>query len=402
VTTPTATDDIARELAALRARLERDRAFDIGFPGAVDLDVTEVLPFFRYLLNNVGDPFVDGAGRAHTKDLEREVIAFFADLFRAPPHDRWGYVTTGGTDGNQYGLHLARSVHPDGLVYYSEAAHYSIPKLVERLRMPAVRIRADPHGEMDYRDLRSALRPHRHRPAIVVASVGTTMTEAVDDVATIDRVLRAMAVRDTFVHADAALAGIPLALIEPDRRPGFDLADGADSIAVSGHKFVGSPFPCGVLLTRRTLRDRVGRPVDYIASVDSTLAGSRSGHAPLLLWHAVRRLGVDGFRARAERSRELAGYAVSRLNAIGWGAWRHPYAFTVVLPTPPATVTDRWTLATSGGVSHIVCMPGVTRVQIDGFVDDVAAHMTAPAPMATVPGRRRLRRWRATVRLSRR
>ena len=365
--------DLHKELDALRQRLDDDRRTNIGFPGSVDFDYGPLLPFFGYLLNNVGDPFVDCVGRAHTKHIERDVVDFFADLFRAPLDDRWGYVTSGGTDGNDFGLHLARRLHPDGMVYFSAAAHYSVPKLVDRLQMPAIALRCTAAGEMDYDDLRVAVGQHRHRPAIVVATVGTTMTEAVDDVGAVRRVLHELAVRESYVHADAALTGIPLALLPPDRRPRFDLADGADSIAVSGHKFVGSPFPCGVALTRRSLRARVGRRVDYIGSVDATIGGSRSGHAPLVLWYAVRQHGLDGLRVRAERSRELAEYAVSRLAGIGVPAWRHPYAFTVVLPTPPVVVTDRWALASAGGISHLICMPGVTRGQLDAFVSDLAA-----------------------------
>jgi histidine decarboxylase len=129
---------------------------------------------------------------------------------------------------------------------------------------------------------------------------------------------------------------------------------------------------CGVALACRSLRSRVGRRVDYIGSVDATIGGSRSGHAPLLLWYAIRRYGREGLRLRAERSRELAEYAVSRLDGIGVPAWRHPYAFTVVFPTPPSVVTGRWSLATSGGLSHIVCMPGIHWEQFDAFVADLA------------------------------
>jgi histidine decarboxylase len=355
------------ELKELRNRLDADRPTNIGFPGAVDFDYTELLPFLGDLLNNVGDPFVDGTGGAHTKQFEREVVEFFADLFRAPPHDRWGYVTSGGTEGNEFGLYLGRSRHPDGLAYYSEAAHYSIPKVLDRLRMPAIRVRATATGEMSYVDLRAQVDRHRDRPAIVVATIGTTMTEAVDDVGRVRTALHDAAARDAYVHADAALAGIPLALLEPGGRPAFDLADGADSIAVSGHKFVGVPFPCGVVLTRRSTRARVGRPVDYIGGLDATIAGSRSGHAPLFLWYAIRQYGRPGLHRRAEESRALAGYAVTRLTAVGVPAWRHPHAFTVVLPTPPPAVTDQWSLATADGISHLVCMPGTHRHQIDAF-----------------------------------
>lgn len=112
----------------------------------------------------------------------------------------------------------------------------------------------------------------------------------------------------------------------------------------------------------------------YTASPDATIGGSRSGHGPLLLWYALPRLGAGGLAQRATRARELAAYTVQRLSDIGWEAWPNPLAFTVVLRTPPPSVTARWTLATGDdGWSHIVCMPGVTRQQIDSFLDDLKA-----------------------------
>ena len=63
---------------------------------------------------------------------------------------------------------------------------------------------------------------------------------------------------------------------------------GADSIAVSGHKQLGTPIPCGVVCTKREhmLRWAAGTPAeaDYVNTQDSTIAGSRSGFAALVLW----------------------------------------------------------------------------------------------------------------------
>ncbi len=51
-----------RELEALEIRLNQARPVTIGFPGAVDFDYSPLSPFFaHHLLNNVGDPTVDGA-----------------------------------------------------------------------------------------------------------------------------------------------------------------------------------------------------------------------------------------------------------------------------------------------------------------------------------------------------
>jgi histidine decarboxylase len=228
-------------------RLDQARKVTIGFPAATDFDYSKLADLFaKYLLNNIGDPYVPGTWRGHTKSQEREVVDFCADLLRAPGDDRWGYVGSGGSESNLYALHLARTLLPKAFCYFSDSAHYSIDKHRRLLSLPAVRIRSDTYGEIDYDDLRAQINLRRDRPAIVVATVGTTMSEAVDEVRRIAAILDDLAVRERFVHADAALAGIPLGLLESSGRPGFDFADGADSIAVSGHKFLGSPLPCSV------------------------------------------------------------------------------------------------------------------------------------------------------------
>jgi len=371
---------VAAVLTALRHHLDIDRATNIGFPSTFDCDYSPIWPFFNNVLNNIGDPYAESAFPANTKHLEREVIEFFARLLRAPADDYWGYVTTGGTEGSEYGLLLARTLLPDAMTYVSQAAHYSGPKLLAKLGMPAITVRASRDGQLDVRDLRRAVGAHRHRPAIVLATIGTTMTEAVDDVAAIRRVLDSLAIRRCYVHADAALSGLPLALLAPGSRPAFDLTDGADSISVSAHKALGCPFPAGVVLTRRSLCNRVGTAVDYIGTHDTTIGGSRSGHAPLVLWYAINLHGVNGLRRRFHAARQVAEFAVTQLGAIGWSAWRHPHAFTVVMDTPPDPIRAKWRLASSTGQSHLVAVPGITTQQVGGLVQDLADHLGRPAP----------------------
>ena len=51
--------------------------------------------------------------------------------------------------------------------------------------------------------------------------------------------------------------GVYGAFMEP--RPSFDFEDGADSISISGHKFIGSPFPTGVLITKNPIETKCQR-----------------------------------------------------------------------------------------------------------------------------------------------
>jgi histidine decarboxylase len=384
---------VRRELDALLHRLDDARATNIGFPAASDFDYSPLAPFFaRFMLNNLGDPFSDGAYPMHTKPMEREVVDIVADLFQAPVGDRWGYVTSGATEGTEYGLHLAGTLYRDSIVYHSSAAHHSVTNVIQRLGMTTVTVRADALGEIDYDDLADQVDRHRTRPAIVVANVGSAVTEAVDDVARIRAVLDELAVRRRWIHADAALAGLPLALLDPEERPPIDFAAGVDSIVTSGHKFLGSPVPCAVVVVRNSHRLAHARAVTYTGSPDITVSNSRSGLAALVMWYAIRAHGLNGLRERAERARQLAAAAHDALRDIGWPAHRHQYALTVSFPTPPETVTRKWVLATHGGISLIVCMPGVTAGQIDEFVGDLRAAITPDTLAAVSPSMGLLRR----------
>ncbi|KIA95404.1 histidine decarboxylase [Pedobacter kyungheensis] len=360
-------------LSDLLEKVKNQTDLFLGYPVAKDFDYQELTDFLKYPMNNLGDPFVTSTYGVGSRELEKEVVAFFANLFRAPEDNWWGYVTNGGSEGNLYGLYLARELHPKGMVYYSEATHYSVQKNLHLLNMSNIVIRTQENGEIDYDDLEYTIRMNRHMPVIIMANIGTTMTEARDDVAKIKAILKKLAIQHYYIHADAALSGTYSALIEP--RPAFDFEDGADSIAISGHKFFGSPMPCGVVIAKKSNRDRIARSVAYIGSVDTTITGSRNGHSPLFLWHTIKRLGIAGLKARALHSLETAAYAELKLKEMGIAAWRNTNAITVNFPAPSVAICKKWQLAAENGHSHIICMPNVNQTHIDLFIADLKAEM---------------------------
>ncbi|HVI43457.1 MAG TPA: histidine decarboxylase [Chitinophaga sp.] len=357
------------QLEQLLLQIKHNTRNFLGYPVSKDFDYTPLMPFLAYPLNNLGDPFVASTYSVGSREMEKYVVEFFARLFRAPEDDWWGYVTNGGSEGNLYGLYLARELYPKGMVYYSEATHYSVQKNLHLLDMPSIVIRTQPNGEIDYDDLQNTIRMNRHMPVIILANIGTTMTEARDDVGRIKSILKELAIRHHYIHADGALSGSYSAFLDP--RPAFDFQDGADSIAISGHKFIGSPIPCGVVVAKRSNRDRIARSVAYIGSMDTTITGSRNGHSPLFLWYAIRRLGLAGLKERAVHSLEMAAYTTSRLKEHDIPAWRNRDAITVVFPDPAPAIRRKWQLASEGGWSHIICMPNVHRQQIDQFISEM-------------------------------
>ncbi|WP_299006914.1 histidine decarboxylase [uncultured Tenacibaculum sp.] len=357
------------KLHKLEQELSTARDTFLGYPVSKDFDYSELNKFFQYPINNLGDPFEQGTYRVQTHEMEREVIAFFAKLFRANPKDFWGYVTNGGSESNLYGLYIARELFPKAMVYYSESTHYSVRKNIHLLNIPSIVIKSQENGEMDYEDFENTVRMNRHKPVIVLATFGTTMKEAKDDIGKIKGILHNLAIQDHYIHCDAALAGSFGPFMQP--RLSFDFMDGADSISISGHKFIGSPIPTGVLMAKRSNRDRIAKGISYIGSFDTTITGSRNGHSPLFLWYALKQLGIEGLQQRYEHSLAVAEYCEAELQKIGVNAWRNPNAITVVLPKTPKSIKDKWQLATEGAISHVICMPNVTKAQIDEFVSDL-------------------------------
>ncbi|HQW28133.1 MAG TPA: histidine decarboxylase [Verrucomicrobiales bacterium] len=348
----------------------------IGYPCSQEFDYRPLYRFLGLAVNNVGDPFSGSNYRMNTHAIEREVLADFArftgfreDEISGASRAYWGYVTNGGTEGNMYGLYLARELFPEGIVYFSEDTHYSVAKILRLQHSRNIMIRSQPNGEMDYDDLEESLRIRRDTPPILFVNAGTTMTGAIDRVDRILEITGRLCLPHHYLHVDAALSGMILPFV--DDAPPWNFADGIDSLSISGHKMLGSPLPCGVALARKSHVDRVARSVEYIGALDTTISGSRNAITPLLLWYALRTHDGAALRARVARCLDCAQYAVDSLREIGIDAWRHQHSITVVFPRPPQAIMEKWILAPYEDICHLITVPNVDRATIDAFVSDL-------------------------------
>jgi histidine decarboxylase len=348
----------------------------LGFPLATDIDFGPILPVLGMPAIQLGDPRRAGAETRNVDELERQIVERMLGIFKAPP-GWWGYVGSGSTAAIRHAITMAvRQFGEVPVLYSSSAAHTCVAKIATELRLPHTVVRACRDGSIDPAGLRALADPDR--AAVLVATAGTTTTEAVDDLTACRAALRSAGVTRLWVHTDAALAGVPLALSPaPPPAVRLDVTGRPDSLSLSGHKFLGTLAPCSVLLVRPGTT--ASQMLPYTNDADVTAEGCRSGHSVIRLWWVLHTLSDRALAARAEACRDLAAMATERLRRAGIRAWRHPHAMTVVLPRPPERVRARWRLP-HGDPSRILVMPGRDPSAIIACLDELARAAGGRAP----------------------
>ncbi|KDD76585.1 hypothetical protein H632_c172p0 [Helicosporidium sp. ATCC 50920] len=383
---------LSEVIQSYKNKLEHRTHHHMGYPYNLDFDYGPLECLQRFCINNLGDPFIESNYGVHSREFEIGVLHWFASLWEIEAEDMWGYVTNCGTEGNLHGILLGRETLPGGVLYSSAASHYSVFKAARMYRMDAERLPAQDSGELDYEAFGRALRQNRGRPAIVNVNIGTTVRGAVDD---LDRVIAELAAAgyaedEFYIHCDGALFGMMLPFVSATPMVTFRKPIG--SVSVSGHKFVGAPMPCGVVMTRLRYVEALSSEVEYLNSRDATIMGSRNGHAPIYLWYTLARKGLVGMRKDVERCLRNAHLLKDMLQRAGVGASLNPLSSTVVFerPADPAFVR-RWQLACEGDIAHVIVMPNITVAKLEKFVKELLACRAECATQAALGLARRAR-----------
>uniref|UniRef100_A0A0D9XHJ6 Serine decarboxylase n=1 Tax=Leersia perrieri TaxID=77586 RepID=A0A0D9XHJ6_9ORYZ len=360
-------------LAQYRQHLQDKSSHHLGYPFNLELNVGPLQQFQNLHINNLGDPFIESNYGVHSRQFEVAVLDWFARLWDLPKDQCWGYVTNGGTEGNMHGLLVGRELFPEGIIYASRDSHYSIFKAAKMYRVQCIKIDTYSTGEMHYADFASQLLQNTGRPAIVNVNIGTTMKGAIDDLDEIIRILQDCGYEDKFyIHCDAALAGLMMPFIKHAPRVTFKKPIG--SISVSGHKLMGCPMPCGVTINRsKDVTAVMSTNIEYVASRDATITGSRNGHAPIFLWYTLKSIGYKGICREVEMCIKNAQYLTSRLKKIGVSAFLNKASSTVVFEKPgDQAFVRKWQLACERSIAHVVVMPNVTTKMLRIFVQELA------------------------------
>ena len=364
--------DQEKRLLHLHERLIERSAHYIGFPNSRIFDCKALAGFLKFNINNIGDPWHPNSG-INTCDFEREVLAFFAKIFHLDLNQGWGYITNGGTESNMYAIARGRDTYPDAELIFSEESHYSFTKIAHLLRMPHSVVPCHADGKLNLEAFASKIKALNGKPCVINLSVGTTFHGAIESPVEVLNILERQGCKEYYLHIDAALYGPMLPFIEG--APSFDFQLPIHSLSFSGHKFLGTPIPCGLVFCDRKQVRNFGSCAEYVGSVDTTLSGSRDGFSTLILWYLISRLQRAGLKALAQESLNLAEAAVLWLQEAGIDCIHHRFGNIIVFPRPSVNLARKWQLATRGDLAHIVTLPGVTAVMLKTFITELVADL---------------------------
>ncbi|HEY6100817.1 MAG TPA: pyridoxal-dependent decarboxylase, partial [Anaeromyxobacter sp.] len=246
---------------------------------------------------------------------------------------------------------------PPLVVYASRQAHSSVEKDAclagfgkAHLRLvgtdESFAMRADLLEAAVAKDLAEGL-----RPCAVVATTGTTATTALDPVAAIAEVARRHRLR---LHVDAALAGT--AMVLPECRWMWEGVEGADSLVLNPHKWMGIGFDFSAYFVRdpQHLVRVMSRNPSYLRTAhDAEVRNLRDWGIPLGRrfralkgWFHLVDVGVEGIQARVRRDLESARWLAAEVDrAPGWQRLAPVPLQTVCLRHVPAGARDEAMLA---------------------------------------------------------
>ena len=214
----------------------------------------------------------------------------------------------------------------------------------------AYAMRADALAAMLAEDLAAG-----RQPCAVVATVGTTATTALDPVRAIAELARR---HGLWLHVDAAMAGS--AMILPECRWMWDGVEGADSLVINVHKWLGVPFDCSLYYVRdpqHLVRVMSTNPSYLQSAVDGEVKNLRDWGIPLgrrfralKLWFLLREQGAAALRERLRRDIRNAGWLEARVRETpGWRVLAPVVLQTLCLRHQPPCLEgealDRHTLA---------------------------------------------------------
>lgn len=356
------------------------RKSHFGYPANMVLR-SPAVDFFRlietngFLSNNCGDVFESGNYQMDSKKIERDILKLFAEKFGLKKY--WGYLTSGGSESNAWAINTAFKKNPEGILYYCEAAHYSIPKNAEIYRHQVISQVSDTSESINCDVLLKEIEKNYRetgRPANIILSWGTTKFGSCDDIKRITDFLIKNEI-PYYVHVDAAMfGGIPVNQIDAPIITNVDDLH-IDSISVSLHKYIGVPVVKSVLLSTGS---SYGSMIDYIGQTDSTTCGSRD-----IMPFSMRQQVIDILHhSNPEDYIRNVRFFEGLLKERKVPYIRDGKSNTFVIDAPDKELCKKYQLScfidkNGNSKAHIIIFPYQSREAINKLADDLYVAMKA-------------------------
>ncbi|MFZ5845153.1 MAG: pyridoxal-dependent decarboxylase [Patescibacteria group bacterium] len=267
---------------------------------------------YKYLLsqnpNHLGNWSTPQSQPWATQELEQEVIKKIIHLYRGDQSQLEGYVTSGATEANLYSAwagrkYLERFVHSNKIcLLLTDLTHYSLKKVASIIGVPTFTIPLSPRnwGLSTHGLNQSTKRLYQQgfKAFLLPLTLGYSLTGTSDDILaclkTILKLKRSLPGGHFFVWIDAALNGLVLPFVQKEFAPFASSL--VQTFVVDYHKFGQVPYPAGIVLYRKALRQLIEQEIDYLPETDSTVSGSRPGVAAAAIWTVMHSLGKEGYR----------------------------------------------------------------------------------------------------------
>jgi glutamate/tyrosine decarboxylase-like PLP-dependent enzyme len=247
-----------------------------------------------------------------------------------------GMFCPGGSVGTLFALHLARHRHQPNIaqrgsngdrliILVSASGHYAATKSAALLGIgteQVVKVEADREGRIVTAALAeavSAARQHGDVPLAVIATSGTTVTSAFDD---LNAVADVCDTNHLWLHVDGCYGAS--ALFSPAHAHRLGGIERSDSLVWNLHKMLGMTQQCTALLVKRPeqLAECFATRADYLFQPDKQFADYDSGDRTfqcarridvLKLWLAWKAHGDAGFAARIDHAMAMANHTRQRI-----------------------------------------------------------------------------------------
>ena len=299
--------------------------------------ITWIMALWNASLNqNLLHPAISPVAR----DFETKAIDWLCPYFGM----NGGHLTPGSTLSNLTALWVARDLKGVKKIVASEEAHISMKKSANILGLEFETVPCNHDSSINI-----DLLPTDLSKSCLVLTAGTTTAGAIDNLN--------IANNAAWVHVDAAWAG-PLRI---SQKHGYLLngVEKADSISISGHKWIFQPKDSSILLFKNTeeANQSISMSAGYLSSSNIGIMGSR-GAIGLPLLATLMAWGKEGLAKRLDGCMTLSDELHSHLLETGVHIFAKPTSGVILWRPKDTYSADEIFLRLPAGSASLATISG--------------------------------------------